>query len=148
MSEEQKPDHQARIERMDKIADRLLELAESDSTNATQKASLMSQVMSWYKLRGKLNPTSEDGKLKEMRDAIKPESRRRDRTAKPKPSRDGRSIQKIIDSLPRHDRGVSGGAQDPERPGGSPRSNGSGGHPDGLGDVPRDGDGVGDRGVV
>lgn len=150
MSEEQekqgKTDDEKRVDHMDKVAATLLALVESPETSDAQKGRLFQQVLAWYKVRGKLVPSDEGGKLKEMTDGLKSKGGRRGRSAGSAPQRagDGKAIRAIIDSLPSYGGNAVRDPASPERPSGSApgddrrvRIDGSGngaGHDDGAAD--------------
>jgi hypothetical protein len=150
MSDEpEKNEVQARLDRMDKVADSLLKLIESEETDEAQKGRLFAQVMAWYKLRKSLVPPEEGGKLKEMKDVLtKDRSRNRVSERAISRAREGHAIEKIIRQLPAVDRGLGGDQAHSQRPGGGAPGNGSGVRVDGVGNVDRDDDGAVDRPVV
>jgi hypothetical protein len=108
-------DLEARILRIDGVADSLLDLIENKNVgegekgiSAAQKASLFAQIIAWYKIREKLLPSGNGSRLKEM---VNEQSKNpsggsgstgshSSRAAAKPPTGDGKAIKAIIRSLP------------------------------------------------
>ena len=161
MIDEPKTEEQKRIEKMDKVAESLLDLITKEGTSEAQKGRLFAQVQSWYKLRPTLVPVEPGGRMKEMSDGVKSAGIKRGgsagRSSGSRIAKDGRAIQEIIRTLPKFGAGASASGKvagnhsdadgDPESP---QRSSGGAGS-DGLriradrnGDDPGDSDGARD----
>ena len=155
MSEEPKTDEQKRIEKMDKVADSLLDLIAKEGTSEAQKGRLFAQVQSWYKLRPALVPVEPGGRMKEMSDGVKSKGTKRSGSAgtggSARVAKDGRAIQEIIRGLPkfgaggnssastkvsRDDSDAGGDQEDPERSGGGAAGYGGSVSSDGDSNVP------------
>ena len=152
-SGKQGPDDPAvkqRIASMDKAAEHLLDLVGAEKTSDMQKGRLFGNVMAWYKVREKLVPAEDGGKLKEMAHGLKSESGRRSGNSKRgrDTSNDGRAIRALIGKLPAFGGAAGGNPSRPERQGGGARGNGSGVRADGGSDGDRDVDGAGDGAVL
>lgn len=129
MSDEQeKTDGEQRIAHMDRVAKKLLELIESDSTSEAQKGRLFAQVLAYEKVRSNLIPPDDGGKLRSMGDELKSGiGSRSSKRSNPGPNaspredraRDGHKIRKIIASLPSYGRDTSGDSKDSKRKNGS-----------------------------
>lgn len=156
-NEKDKSEIETRIAKIDRACDTLLKLIESDSTTDAQKGRLFAQVVSWAKVKDKLIPPDDGGKLRSMGDELKSGiGGRSSKRANPGPNaspsedrnRDGHKIRKIIASLPSYGRDTSGDSKDSKRKNGSDLGDGGRVPVDGGGDGSRNDDGAAHSSIV
>ena len=116
-----KTEDDVRIAKMDRVAESLLALITLEKTTDTQKGRFFAQVISWYKIRPTLIPSSEGGKLEEMSRGIKSAGGKRSGSARSAGRRAGqsRAIKDIIASLPKPGSGQPSSGQRPANGGDS-----------------------------
>jgi hypothetical protein len=150
--EDQKADDLKRIERMDKVAEHLMDLISKETTTDAQKGRLFQQVQSWLKLRPTLIPVEQGSKLKEMSHGLNAKGGKRSGSAArgggSSGAGAGRKISAIIRSLPRYGNDTGGDQKDSVGAGGGARGNGGRVLSDGELDVLAKLDESGDSGLV